>query len=102
MSGPELSGRQRSHLKGLAHDLQPSVLVGQQGVTEAVVEQVEMALAAHELVKVRLAGDRDERQETAGELARRLGARLVDTIGRMAILYRAASDPSERRIELPE
>lgn len=97
----DLTGKQRSHLKGLAHDLDPSVLVGQQGVTDAVVEQVEMALEAHELIKVRLAGHRDERQSMAEEIARRLGARLVDSIGRMAILYRPAADPGGRRIELP-
>lgn len=101
MSDDELSGKQRSHLKGLAHDLDPSVLVGQQGLTDAVVEQVEMALAAHELVKVRLSGDRDRRRQAAEEIARRLDARLVDSIGRMAILYRAHAEPGERRIELP-
>jgi len=97
----DLTGKQRSHLKGLAHDLDPSVLVGQRGVTDAVVEQVEMALEAHELIKVRLAGHRDERQAMAEEIARRLGARLVDSIGRMAIFYRAHADSGERRIELP-
>lgn len=101
LTDDELSGKQRSHLKGLAHDLDPSVLVGQAGVTDAVVDQVEAALAAHELIKIRLAGHRDARQAMAEEVARRLDAHLVDSIGRMAILYRAHPDPEERRISLP-
>lgn len=99
MSG--LTSRQRSHLRSAAHALAPVVLVGRAGATEAVVCEVDDALAARELIKIRLAGDRDERQRTAAAIAERTGAELAGTIGRIAILYRQSPDPSRRRIALP-
>ncbi len=98
----ELSSRQRSHLRGLAHHLDPTVFVGQQGVTDAVVGALDEALTARELVKVKMAGDRDERAEAAAALAGRTGAGLAGTVGRMAILYRRQPDPAKRTVELPE
>ncbi|MGD2116701.1 MAG: ribosome assembly RNA-binding protein YhbY [Acidobacteriota bacterium] len=95
-----LTGTQRKRLRGLAHSLKPVVHVGQHGLTESVLEEVGHALEAHELIKVKLAGDRDERRRTAEEIARRSGAALAGTIGTLAILYRRHPDPEERRIEL--
>lgn len=97
----ELSGAQRKHLRGLAHTLEPAVRVGQRGLTGAVERELDRALARHELIKVKLAGDRDERRELAEEIARAAGARLVGTIGAIAILYRRNPDPRERRVRLP-
>lgn len=97
-----LSSRQRSRLRGLAHGLAPAVQVGRAGVTDAVLRQVDEALAARELIKVRLAGDRDERAASAVAIAERTGAALAGRIGRMAILYRRHPDPERRRIDLPD
>jgi RNA-binding protein len=96
----ELTSRQRSRLRSLAHHLDPALYVGRQGVTDAVAKELDDALAARELVKVKLAGDRDERAGTAGELARRSDAGLAGTVGRMAILYRRHPDPAKRKIDL--
>jgi RNA-binding protein len=101
MSDP-LTSRQRAHLRKLAHHLDPVVHVGQRGLTEAVIAGVEETLAAHELIKVRLAGDRERRSELTAEIARRTGANLAGTIGRIAILYREHADPERRSIELPD
>lgn len=98
----ELTSRQRSRLRSLAHGLDPVVQVGRAGVTAAVVREVDDALAARELVKVRLAGDRDERAAFAAALVDASGAALAGLIGRMAILYRPNPDPGKRRIELPD
>lgn len=96
----ELTGAQRKRLRGLAHGLEPAVRVGQRGLTGAVEREVDRALDRHELIKVKLAGDRDERREQAEELARAAGARLVGTIGAVAILYRRHPDPRERKVKL--
>jgi RNA-binding protein len=96
-----LTSRQRGHLRSAAHALAPAVLVGRAGATDAVVREVDDALAARELIKVRLAGDRDERQRTAAAIAERTGSELAGTIGRIAILYRQSADPARRRIALP-
>jgi len=95
-----LTSRQRATLRRLAHDLDPTVIVGQRGLTQAVVDQVAESLAAHELIKVKLPGDREERERLALEVAERADARLVATIGRIAIVYRRHPDPESRSIEL--
>ncbi len=96
-----LSGTQRKHLRGLAHGLRPAVQVGKEGLTEGVVTAVDSALEASELVKVRIAAERDERAEVTGQLERRLGCECVGTVGRMAILFRRHPDPEQRSITLP-
>ncbi|HYO45103.1 MAG TPA: YhbY family RNA-binding protein [Gemmatimonadota bacterium] len=83
-----MTSRQRSDLRSVAHSLDPVVLVGRVGVTGAVVREIDDALEARELIKVRLSGDRGERAEVVGQ------------IGRALILYRENPDPSRRRIEL--
>ena len=97
-----LSSRQRSRLRSLAHGLDPVVRVGRAGVTDAVLREVDEALAARELIKVRLSGERDERAGEAASIADPTGAALAGLIGRVAILYRRHPDPERRRIELPD
>jgi RNA-binding protein len=96
-----LTSRQRSALRALAHGLDPVVLVGTAGVTDAVLREVDEALAARELIKIRLAGDRDERAAAADAIASRAHAEVAGRIGRVAILYRRQPDPARRAIDLP-
>ena len=77
------------------------MLVGRAGVTDAVVREVDDALEARELIKVRLAGDRDERALAAAAIAGRTSSELAGQIGRVAILYRRNPDPARRKVELP-
>lgn len=84
-----LTGKQRHHLRALAHHLDPVVQVGHEGVTGAVVAQVDAALAAHELIKVRLAADGPEtRDEAAQALADGARAEVAQIIGRVVVLFR--------------
>lgn len=79
----------KRELKARAHALKPVVLVGQRGLTPAVIASVDEALNAHELIKVRLpAGERAERVLQAGQIASGLNAEVVASIGRVLILYR--------------
>jgi RNA-binding protein len=82
--------------------MEPAVLVGRAGVTDAVAREVDDALEARELIKVRLTGDREERAALAAAIAERTSAELAGRIGRIAILYRRNPDPEQRRIELPD
>lgn len=84
---PVLTSRQRKSLRGQAHRLEPVVLVGQAGVTDAVVRAVGDALTTHELVKVRLREPEDKRA-AADELAERSGAALCGLVGHTVILFR--------------
>lgn len=73
--------------------------LGGSGLTDGVVEAVDRALADHELIKLKLLGERDERQALARDVAQRTGSALAGMVGRVAILYRPARDPERRRID---
>lgn len=80
-------------LKAKAHHLKPVVLLGAKGLTPAVVEETEVAINAHELIKVKIGGtEKDARQEIANSLCEQLGAELVQMIGTIAIIYRKKVD----------
>jgi len=96
-----LTSRQRRWLRGEAHSLSALVQLGGKGLTDGVAAELDRALAVHELVKVRLAGERDERTAAAAELAARTRSELVGLVGRVATLYRRHPDPESRRYSLP-
>jgi len=96
----ELTEKQRRHLKGLAHPLKPVILMGNAGLTNAVVAETGRALSDHELIKVRLPGlDRVERDAALRQLAEQTGSVMVTRIGHVAVLYRP--NPELPRIVLP-
>jgi RNA-binding protein len=95
---PTLTASQRKHLRGLAHELSPIVLVGQGGLTGAVFAAVDAALATHELIKVRLRQPGDKKA-MASDLAAQTSAALCGLVGHMVILYRP--DPEQPRLRLP-
>ena len=97
----ELTSAQRRHLRGLAHHLSPVVQIGSAGLTEGVQGAVDEALGAHELIKVKLDADRDERGALAIELARATASTVAQQIGRVVVLYRPHKDPKKRKIVLP-
>jgi len=97
----ELTSAQRRHLRGLAHHLSPVVQVGSAGLSEGVIGEVDEALGAHELVKVKLDADRDERGALAIELAKACAATVAQQIGRVVVLYRQNKDAKKRKITLP-
>jgi RNA-binding protein len=84
-----LTPRQRRWLKATAHPLKPVVTVGQHGLSEAVLAELETALAHHELLKVKIAaGDRMLRDAMIAEMTSATAAELVNRIGNIAVLYR--------------
>jgi len=96
----QLNEAQKKHLKRLAHHRKPIVQTGANGLTDAVLVEVERALKDHELIKVRLvAGDRTERSAMISEVCERTQAALVQRIGHVAVLFR--SNPEKPIIELP-
>lgn len=84
-----LSVKQRTQLKKQAHHLRPVVLIGQNGLTEAVIRETDTHLTAHELIKVQVAGDdRSERIALAESLCAAVGAQWVQHIGKQLVLWR--------------
>jgi RNA-binding protein len=88
-----LTEKQRKHLRRLAHPMNPVVMLGNAGLTEAVVAELQRALTDHELVKVsaRLA-DRDDRNAVLAALGSRTGSELVQQIGNVGVFYRRSKE----------
>ena len=96
-----ITGKQRSFLKGLAHELEPLVFIGKNGITENVKNELDTILENRELVKVKLQeGCILDPKETANQLAEELGAEFVQAIGRKFTLYRESKE--NKQIVLPK
>ena len=84
-----LTSQARSALRGAAHSLRPVVLIGDQGLTPAVIKEIEIALTAHELIKVRAGtAERSERDDMLQQLCAALGCAPVHHLGKTLIIYR--------------
>ncbi|WP_018508307.1 YhbY family RNA-binding protein [Thiobacillus thioparus] len=89
-----LTPAQRQFLKGLAHNRQPVVMIGNQGLTAAVLKEIERGLDSHELIKIKAASDApDMRRAWLEEICTTTGAAPVQQIGKILVIYRAASKP---------
>ncbi len=89
MPTPKLSPKDIAALKQQAHHLHAVVMIGQHGLTEAVIKETDANLTAHELIKVQVAGDdRQERIATAQALCQATDALLVQHIGKQLVLWR--------------
>ena len=84
-----LSEKQKKHLRRLAHPMNPIVMLGNAGLTDGVVNELERALTDHELVKVAArVGDRDQRDAALASLATRTTSEIVQRIGNVGVFYR--------------
>jgi len=96
-----LTGKQKRYLRGLGHALNPVVFIGQQGVDARNIEAIANALAAHELIKIKLLeGYAGDRHQTGAELAAKTAAELVQVLGKTILLYRASEE--KQCINLPD
>jgi RNA-binding protein len=88
-----LTPRERAGLKARAHALEPLAHVGQGGLTDAVIAEVNRALIAHELIKVRVgAADRGDRDQMCDALSAATDAALVQRVGKVLVLWRPRPD----------
>ncbi|WP_108652924.1 ribosome assembly RNA-binding protein YhbY [Dongshaea marina] len=95
-----LTTKQKQHLKGLAHHLKPVVLLGQHGLTEGVIAEIELALTHHELIKVKVATeDRETKKLVIEAILRETNASKVQVIGHTLVMYRPSD---EQKIKLPK
>jgi len=96
-----LSDKQLRFLRGRAHALRPVIQIGSNGLTAGVLLETRRALAAHELIKLRIqAADRRARDALLAELVRDTGSALVTRIGHVAVLFQA--NPKLSKYPLPE
>jgi RNA-binding protein len=98
----EITSKQRKILEKAAHNLEPVVIVGQNGVTDSVVKMISESLEAHELTKVKFNEYKDEKSGYAADIAMRTDSILVRIIGNVAIFFRQNDDEKKRKINLKE
>ena len=95
-----ISKHQLKHLKTLTHNLKPVIMIGQNGITENILKELEIALDFHELVKIKIAGeDKESRAEIINQLINASSAETVQKIGKTLTLYRCNN--KKPKIELP-
>ncbi|CAG1020466.1 RNA-binding protein YhbY [Methylococcales bacterium] len=88
-----MNSEQKKQLRAKAHTLKPVVITGNAGITDAVLNEINLALDHHELIKVRVnAEDREQRKEMTGQICEEAGAELIQSIGHIITLYRKNPD----------
>jgi RNA-binding protein len=94
-----LTPQQRKFLKAQAHSLKPVVMIGNAGLTEAVLKEITRSLTAHELIKIRILNDnREEREAWLSAICEQLDCAPVQHIGKLLLIYKPAEEP---RLVLP-
>jgi len=100
---PSLSPAQRQGLRAQAHALKPVVMIGSAGLTEPVLAEIDRALNAHGLIKVRLLeATREEREIMLLAICRQLGVQPVQSIGKLLVLYRLRPEPEPPALTRPK
>ena len=93
-----LSAKRRSELRGEAHKLSPTVIIGDKGLTDEVIAEIDRSLHAHELIKVRASGgERDVREIWLDTICTRLAAHPVQQIGKVFVIYRENPDEEKAK-----
>lgn len=95
----DITDKQIIFLRKSCHHIKPIISVGNAGLTENVMSEIELALSHHELVKMKLNGDSNERKTMSEKIVAETGAVLVQSIGHTASFYREADKP---KIKLPK
>lgn len=94
-----LKESQKKFLRGLGHQLKPTLIIADAGLSEAVLREFETTIAHHELIKVRVrAGDRENRDTLIADLCKQGAALLITRIGNVALVYRKNKDKPKIRL----
>ncbi len=83
-----MDAAKKKKLKSDAHHLNPVVMIGNAGLTAAVIAEIELALDVHELIKVKIRAERDERKTMGSEICATTTAELIQAIGQIIVIYR--------------
>ncbi len=96
-----LSAEKKKQYRLIGHNLRPIVTVAGNGLSEGVIAEIDRALTDHELIKIKLSiFDRDVRKQAAISLCEQTNAEIVQEIGKVALIFRAAKKPNPRKSNL--
>ena len=95
----KLTGKEKKYLRGLAHALNPVVIIGKNGFSEQVEAQIDEALTAHELIKIKFIDYIDEKKEIAEKIAENLKCECCGSVGHTFTFFRQNEDPDKRKVE---
>lgn len=97
----QLTANQKKFLRGIAHGLNPVIIIGAQGVTDNLMAELERALTHHELLKIKIAaGEREDRKTVIDYILQHTKAELVQSVGKMFVIYRP--HPKAPELVLPK
>ena len=100
MAKLDITSQERSALRAAAHSLRPVVLIGDRGLSDAVLKEIDLNLNAHHLIKVRVAGEeREARNAMLETICDRLSCALVHHLGKTLIIYRPDPAAQQARAE---
>jgi RNA-binding protein len=93
----QLSNAKKKEYRSIGHNLNPVVMISENGISQGVIEETERALNDHELIKVKFnVSDREDRATLIKELCQATSAELIQTIGKIALILRFAKERNER------
>lgn len=93
-----LTVSERLALKGRAHSLKPTVMIGNAGLTEAVLNEIASSLKVHELIKIKVMAERPQREAILSEICTKINAAPVQHVGKILVIYRP--NPEAQKIEI--
>ena len=90
------SQQDKKRFRTIGHQLRPVITIGNKGLTEQVMQELERALTDHELIKIKIIGDREEREEISAQILDQTGATCIQSVGGMVLIIRptASQNPT--------
>ena len=83
-----MNSARKKQLKAQAHSLKPVIIVGQSGLSESVLKEIEITLDTHELIKIRIRAEKEERNQIRDQIIADTNSELIQTIGQIIVIYR--------------
>ena len=92
-----MNPEQLKQMKTKAHDLKPVIMIGQAGLTEAVSKEIELALDTHELIKIKIRAEREDRKKMQQQICTETQAELIQSIGQVVVIYRKKPEQAKKK-----
>ncbi len=92
-----MNSEQLKQMKTQAHELRPVIMIGQAGLTEAVLKEIELALDTHELIKIKVRAEREQRKQIQQRICTETTAELIQSIGQIIVIYRKKPEEAKKK-----